>query len=117
MTSLQPVERLFSVIWGWIWLIPILVTLVGGVLAQRAQGRRWIIHMCVFGCMLVALPAFIYLNGIVDPTTVESPGPGDAFVVLFYLLVMVLAGLGYSVFAGLLFLKRQRDTREKESAI
>lgn len=63
--------------------------------------------------MLVALPAFIYLNGIVDPTTVERPGPGDGFVVLLYFLVMVLAGLGYSILAWVLFLQRRRDTPKK----
>jgi hypothetical protein len=113
MTILQPVARLFAILWGWIWIIPIFVSIVGGVLALRAQRRRWIIHMCVFGCMLSALPAFIFLNGIIDPTTVEGPGPGDAFVALFYLLVMVLVGLGYSIFAGVLFWKRWPDTRKK----
>jgi hypothetical protein len=96
--------HLFLIIFGWIWLAPIIVTIVGGVSALRAQGRRWIIHLCVFGFLLAALPAFISLWSTIDPNAASEPT--NAFTALLYLIVMVAFGLAYSIFALVLFYKR-----------
>ena len=93
--------RLFQSMMGLVWLAPIVIALIGVQVAYQMQGRRWPVHVCVFGSLLATLPAAIYLQGIIDPTTVEAPGPGDGFAVLAYLILMVPIGIGYSIFAGL----------------
>lgn len=98
--------HLFLIIFGWIWLAPIVVTIVGGVSAVRAQGRRWIIHLCVFGCLLAALPAFINLWSTIDLNAASEPT--NAFTALLYVIVMVAFGLAYSIFALVLFYNRRR---------
>ncbi|WP_157644185.1 hypothetical protein [Bradyrhizobium sp. WSM2793] len=96
----------FLIIFGWSWLAPIFVTIVGGVFALRAQGRRWIIHLCVFGCLLAALPTFVSLWGRIDPDAASEPT--NAFTALLYFIVMAGFGLAYSIFALVLFYTRRR---------
>ena len=100
------IAHLFLIIFGWIWLAPIVVTLAGCVSAVWMQGRRWIIHLCVFGCVLAALPAFISLWSAIDP--IAASEPTNAFTALLYLIAMVGFGLAYSIFALVLFYKRRR---------
>lgn len=96
----------FLTIFGWIWLAPIFVTIVGEVSALQALSRRWIIHLCVFGCLLAALPAYISLWSTIDPNAASEPT--NAFTALLYLILMVGFGLAYSIFALVLFYKRRR---------
>lgn len=101
--------HVFWIIFGWIWLAPIIVTLIGGVFALRAQSRRWIVHLCVFGCLLAALPAFIYLWGLIDRPSASEPT--NAFMALLYLIAAVSFGLAYSILAFVLSFKRRRTVR------
>jgi len=78
------IAHLFLIIFGWIWLAPTVVTLAGCVSAVWMQGRRWIIHLCVFGCVLAALPAFISLWSAIDP--IAASEPTNAFTALLYSL-------------------------------
>ena len=104
--AVRRMADLFLVIFDWIWLAPIFVTIVGGVFALRVQSRRWIVHLCVFGCLLAALPAFLELWSTIDPDAAGEPT--NAFTALHYLIVMVGFGLAYAVFALVLFYNRRR---------
>lgn len=72
-------------------MAPIIVTLVGGVFALRTQSEKWIVHLCVFGCLFATLPAFIYLWGLVDRPAANEPT--NAFMAVTYLMAAVLTGL------------------------
>ena len=102
-------SRVFLIIFDWIWLAPIFVTIVGGISALRAQGRRWITHLCVLGALLAVLPAFIDLWSTIDPDAASEPT--NAFTSLLYLTVMAGFGLAYSVFAVTLFYWRRRTAQ------
>ena len=48
--------------------------------------------------MAIALPVYLRIQALLDPTTVLYPGPGDGFVVLIYLLLLVPSVIGYAIF-------------------
>ena len=56
-------------------------------------------HVFVLAMMLLAPFAAIYLQGIIDPTTIQNPGPGDGFVLLLYLPELILSAAAYLIFA------------------
>ena len=59
--------------------------------------RRWILHVSVLAMMLLAPFVAIYL-GIIDPTTIQNPGPGDGFALLLYQPELVLSTVMYLIF-------------------
>jgi hypothetical protein len=59
--------------------------------------------------MLVALPTYLYFQALLDPTTIRNPGPGDGFVVLLYLVILLPTALVYSLFS---FFTRTRPDRK-----
>jgi hypothetical protein len=77
---------------------PPVLAVIGGGISLRLSRCRWIVHTITLVAMILALPVYIYLEGVVDPTTVEYPGPGDGFVVLFYLASLLLTAIGYLPF-------------------
>ena len=101
-------NELFLIIFNWIWLAPVIVTVIGGASALWSRSRQSIIHVCVLVCLLAALPAFIYLWGTFDP--IAAGEPTNAFAAAFYLVVMVLSGLAYTILALALYFKRRRIT-------
>lgn len=60
--------------------------------------------------MLLALPLYLQFEFLLDPTTIQYPGPGDGFIVLLYLLILVPTIVGYSVFC---YVSRCRNIRTK----
>lgn len=94
-------ESVYLSLWLWVPLAP-LATLVVGIGATFRMSRyRWIAHVLVFAVMLLALPIYLWGRGIVDPTSIEHPGPGDGFGVLLYILFAVLSMISYAVYAVL----------------
>src|ERR1700761_2224736 len=97
--------KLFFMSLWLIWLTPIWVAVLGGTTSLHLSRRRWIVHVVVFAIMLLAPFAAIYLQGIIDPTSIENPGPGDGLALLLYAPELLLAVVLYSIFA---FATRQR---------
>jgi hypothetical protein len=102
-------SKFSNAMFGLIWLAPILLAVLGRVVSTRLSSRRWIVHSLVFAAMLFALPALIYFRGLIDPTTIEGPGPGDGGIVLLYLAMLVLSALIYGVIAWTSYRARKRD--------
>jgi hypothetical protein len=73
--------KLFAFLLGLIWLVPILLAALGIVVSSRVCSGQWIVHSLVLAAIALMLPAALYLQGVIDPTTVEYPGPGDGFMV------------------------------------
>lgn len=100
--------KLFNFLLGLTWLAPILLAAIGGVLSSRLSSGRWIVHSCVFAAMLLVLPAALYFQGVIDPTTVEYAGPGDGFVILLYLIMLIGSAFYYGAFAWVTYRKRKQ---------
>jgi hypothetical protein len=79
-------------------IAPLLLAILGAIVSLQLSRRRWIIHAITFVAMVLALPIYIRIEGLVDPTTIQYPGPGDGFVVLLYGAVLLLTVIGYSAF-------------------
>jgi len=90
------------------WLAPILLAAFGIVFSPRLSIGRWIIHTSVLAAMLLVLPAVFYFQSIIDPTTAEHSGPGDGFLILLYVPVMIASALYYVAFAWNTYRKRKQ---------
>jgi hypothetical protein len=77
---------------------PPLVAVCGAFLAFRLHWTRWLVHFVVITSVPVAPIFFVFIEGIVDPTTVDYPGPGEGLALLFYLLTAIPSLLGYLAF-------------------
>jgi hypothetical protein len=97
--------KLFTFFWGLIWLVPILLAGLGYAFSSRLSRGRWAVHSLIFAAMLLVLPAAIYLQGVIDPTTIEGPGPADGMIVQLYLVVMVVSALYYAAAAWVIYRK------------
>lgn len=58
--------------------------------------------------MLLVLPAVTYFQNVIDPTTVEYPGPGDGFLIFLYVIVMIASALYYAAFAWVTYRKQKQ---------
>ena len=63
-------------------LVPIVIALLAGMISLRLSRRRWIVHTIGFAAMAFALPIYLRIQALLDPTTILYPGPGDGSVVL-----------------------------------
>jgi hypothetical protein len=90
--------RFFLSLFIYLPYAPLVLAVLGGIISLRLSQRRWIVHTITLGAMISALPIYIYLQGVIDPTIIEYPGPGDGFIVLLYLAVLLLTGIGYLAF-------------------
>lgn len=79
-------------------IFPPLVAVCGAILALRLHWTKWLVHFVVFSAVLVAPFFWVYIESIVDPTTVQMPGPGEGPALLGYLFTAVPSLLGYLVF-------------------
>ena len=91
--------KLFASFLILIWFAPVWIATLGTLIHVRLSRRRWIVHVAVLAAMLFAPISAVYLQGIVDPTTIQNPGPGDGLALLLYLPEMVLSFLIYAVIA------------------
>lgn len=91
--------KLFGLLLALIWFAPVWIATLGIVIQMRMSRRRWIVHIAVLVAMLFAPISAVYLQGIVDPTTIQNPGPGDGLAILLYLPEMTLSFLIYAAVA------------------
>jgi hypothetical protein len=94
--------KLYLQLFPFVPFAPILIVGLGIAFSLRQARRRWPINILVFVALLSTLPVYLYIQGLVDPTTIDHPGSGDGFVALLYLLILAPMALGYSVFAWLI---------------
>jgi hypothetical protein len=80
-------------------VLPVLIVVTGAIVTRRMSRYRWVIHVLTFVGVFVALPVYIWVGAILDPTSLELPGPADGFVYLVCLLVAISSIIGYAVYA------------------
>lgn len=100
-------SKLYSFLWPWTWLWPIVVCGLAAPLARRLTRGRWPLHVTVVLLMLAGIPSSIYLQGLADPTTIDGPGPGDGFVVLVHVFTLIVSLVLYLLAAWLIRSNKQ----------
>jgi hypothetical protein len=80
-------------------LTPILVAVAGSLATARLARLRWVVHMSVFAAMFFAALAAVYLQGVFDLSTIHNAGLGDGLILLFYLPVLIISVVLYTVVA------------------
>jgi hypothetical protein len=91
--------RFYQGLFGFLPFAPPILAVLGGITSLQLPRRRWIVHTITFVAMVLALPVYIHFLGVLEPTSIQYPGPGDGFVVLLYLVILLLTALVYSVFS------------------
>ncbi len=81
-----------------VMIFPPLIAVCGALLALRLHWTKWLVHFVVIAAVLVAPFFSVYIENIVDPTTVEYPGPGEGLLLFAYPFTAVPSPLGYLVF-------------------
>jgi hypothetical protein len=76
--------RFYQSLFVFLPFAPPVLAVLGGIISLRLSRRRWIVHTITFVAMLLALPIYIHFLGVLEPASVQYPGPGDAFVALLY---------------------------------
>lgn len=79
-------------------IFPPLLAVCGAHLALRLRRTKWLVHFVVIATILVAPLVAVSIEGILDPTTVEYPGPGEGLLLLVYLFTAGPSLLGYLIF-------------------
>jgi len=95
------IGRLYLELFPFLPFAPILIVGFGIALSLHVSRRRWVVHVAVFVSLLVVPLAYLFVQALVDPTTVKFPGPGDGLVAFLYLLILIPSALGYLGFAWL----------------
>jgi hypothetical protein len=93
--------RFYLSLFPWIPFAPIFIMIVAVFVSARMSMHRWAIHIGAFAALFLTLPLYIWTCALLDPTTIEYPGPGDGFVVLLYLFFLVPMTIGYSAYVWL----------------
>lgn len=96
---------------GLVLVAPIVIIALGVVVSMHLSWGRWIIHLLVFAALVCAPLAAFRIEWWADPTTILYPGPGEGFLVILYLVLMIPLALGYAVFALVSFFARRRTSQ------
>ena len=89
-----------------VMVAPLIIAVAAILITLHMSKRRWVVHLLTFAAMFVALPIYIKVGEILDPTTIEYPGPGDGFIVLFYWFFLISALFLYVPYA---WITRKRE--------
>jgi hypothetical protein len=92
-------SRLFFALSSWVLFAPIFIAIVAGVVTIQMLRYKWIVHTLAFAAFFFTFPVYHFIEGILDPTIIEYPGPGEGFGLLFYVINLVPTLIIYSVFA------------------
>ncbi len=106
---MDALRRFYFSLGAWIPFAPLAILIAAIPITVRMSRHRWLGHVLALAAMLLALPAYFLIAGILDPTMIAYPGPGDGFVVLLYGFFLVPAFLLYAAYAWV--------TRKRELAV
>lgn len=93
-----PAHYYFALL-GCVVMAPLVMMMAGIFKTLRMSRHKWMVHVITFCAMVFALPAAIWIGGVLDPTTIEYPGPGEGFAALAYVFCLMPCALLYSVYA------------------
>jgi uncharacterized membrane protein YjjB (DUF3815 family) len=91
--------RLYLALFPFLPFAPFAVAIVAGCIAAQMSKRKWIVHSFAVAPLFLAFPSYILTQGIIEPTTIQYPGPGDGLVLLLYVINLLPTLLIYSTYA------------------
>lgn len=90
--------KAYNALFVFVPFAPVLIAVSAGALSLRLPRRRRMVHTAALIGMLIALPIYLRVQAQLDPTTVLYPGPGDGFILLIYLWLLIPSVIGYAIF-------------------
>jgi hypothetical protein len=79
-------------------LSPVFIGAIGIVVTQLMKRHKWPIHILACTAMIASMPLYQHISGILDPTLIEGPGPGDHLVVGMWVDVLVVSLILYAAY-------------------
>lgn len=87
--------RLYLDLFSFLPLAPPVLAALGTLVYLRLPQHRWVVHAVTSLAMVFAFPCYVYFLGVLDPSSIQYPGPGDAFIWMAYLVVLLPTALVY----------------------
>jgi hypothetical protein len=75
------------------------IAAVGITATREMLQRRWPVLGLVFSAMVLAMPVCLWGRGLLDPLSIERPGPGDGLVVLLWVVFLFPLLIYYTAYA------------------
>lgn len=82
-------------------IAPPVIVLSAGLLSRLVSRGKWMVHIAAFVATILVVPLFIRIQALIDPTTIQYPGPGDGFILILYALLWFPSAIGYAIFCYL----------------
>jgi hypothetical protein len=105
--------RLYISLFDLLPFAPPVLAVLGGITSLQLSRQRWIVHTITLVTMVLTLPIYIHFLGVLEPSSIQYPGPGDAFVAMLYVVILLPTALVYSVFS---FFTRTRSDQTRPLA-
>jgi hypothetical protein len=83
----------------WAIFSPFIVVVVAVIATQLIKRGRWIVHILAFVAMVLLMPVYLHIQAVLDPTSIDYPGPGDGFGLLLWLYCLVPSIIFYAGYA------------------
>ncbi|HEY1544422.1 MAG TPA: hypothetical protein VGG01_18650 [Xanthobacteraceae bacterium] len=106
--------RIYLSLYPWIGFAPLLITFPVILATLRLARHRWVVHTLTFIALLATFPLYVWIQGILDPTTTQYTTPADGFVLVLYVFCLVPSLIVYSAYAW--FTRRRAQTVQFQSA-
>lgn len=103
--------RLYLDLFGFLPFAPPVLAALGALASLQFSRRRWIVHTITLVAMASVLPVYIHFLGVLERSSLQYPGPGDAFIWMLYMIVLLPTVLVYWLFSHLM---RKRPDRSAQ---
>ncbi len=81
--------------------LPLVIVGLSIAFTLRMSKYKWAVHFIALAATLAAPFAYLWVGGIIDPTTIEYPGIGEGFLFPLYGMTAVPVMIGYAQFTFL----------------
>jgi len=89
MTLMQPFVALI--------FVPVIVLCLAIFITSRISKHKLAVHILTFVVLLLTMPLYLLVVGIVEPTTIEIPGQTDRNTLLVYSFFTAPALIAYAI--------------------
>jgi hypothetical protein len=78
---------------------PFIIMFIAMMAARWIKRGRWLVHTLAVAAMVASMPIYLHIEGVLDPSSIEYPGPGVGFGILLWLFCLVTALILYAAYA------------------
>jgi hypothetical protein len=108
--------KLHHALQPWIVFSPVLILGAAVIATQLIKRGKWLVHTSAVAAMVLSGPVYLHIQDVLDPSSIEHPGPGDGLGVLMWLFCLALALIlyaAYSLFYAAYVLLARRKRRHQ----